>query len=245
MALILHDVTLAIGAKRLVEGLTLSIAPGETVTVMGPSGAGKSSLLAFVSGTLDHAFTADGQVCLGDRDVTSVPPQARSVGILFQDDLLFPHLSVGGNIGFGLDARVTARSERRKQIETALAEAGLKGFFDRDPGTLSGGQRSRVALLRTLLANPRALLLDEPFTNLDVGLKSDFRQFVLEHARARRLPVLLVTHDPADAAAAGGPVVILDRAPARATKPAQAASSPANDIVSPKLARPYQVPSKG
>jgi putative thiamine transport system ATP-binding protein len=177
---------------------------------MGPSGSGKSTLLAFVSGFLDPAFTARGRVLIGDEDLTGLPAERRRVGILFQDDLLFPHLSVGGNLAFGLGAALRDRTERRRRVEVALAEAGLEGFFDRDPATLSGGQRARAALLRTFLAEPRALLLDEPFSKLDRDLRQDFRRFVFEHARARNLPVLLVTHDHDDAAAAGGRVVTLD-----------------------------------
>jgi putative thiamine transport system ATP-binding protein len=134
-------------------------------------------------------------------------PEARRVGIQFQDDLLFPHLSVGGNLAFGLGARVRGREARRKCVEAALAEADLAGFADRDPATLSGGQRARVALMRTLLAEPRALLLDEPFNKLDAQLRDDVRRFVFDHARERELPVLLVTHDEADARAAGGRVL--------------------------------------
>jgi putative thiamine transport system ATP-binding protein len=209
-ALRLDDVSIALRDTVLIAGLALVAAPGEVVTVMGPSGSGKSTLLAFVSGFLDPAFTARGRVLIGDEDLTGLPAERRRVGILFQDDLLFPHLSVGGNLAFGLGAALRDRTERRRRVEVALAEAGLEGFFDRDPATLSGGQRARAALLRTFLAEPRALLLDEPFSKLDRDLRQDFRGFVFEHARARNLPVLLVTHDHDDAAAAGGRVVTLD-----------------------------------
>jgi putative thiamine transport system ATP-binding protein len=126
--------------------------------------------------------------------------------MLFQDDLLFPHLSVGGNLAFALPASVRPRSARRGRIAAALADGGLAGFEDRDPATLSGGQRARVALLRTLLAAPRALLLDEPFSRLDAPLRDGFRRFVFDHARSAGLPTILVTHDAQDAAAAGGAI---------------------------------------
>jgi putative thiamine transport system ATP-binding protein len=209
--LALTDVRIALPARVLIAPLTLAVAPGECVTVMGPSGSGKSTLLAFIAGTLDAAFSASGRVALGDRDLTRLPPEARRVGILFQDDLLFPHMSVGGNLAFALPAAVRGRAERRTRIEAALVEADLAGFADRDPATLSGGQRARVALMRTLLAEPAALLLDEPFSKLDVQLRADIRAFVFAHARRRGLPVLLVTHDPSDAQAAGGRIVGLAR----------------------------------
>jgi len=205
-ALALRDVELRVGGRTVLGPLSLSVAPGEVATVMGPSGCGKSSLLAFICGTLEPAFESRGRVLLGGRDLGPLPPERRRVGILFQDDLLFPHLSVAENLAFGLPPG-GGRRRRRRRIEQALAEADLAGFGERDPGTLSGGQRARVALLRTLLSEPRALLLDEPFAKLDIALRARFRSFVFEHARAQRLPTLLVTHDPADAHAAGGPLM--------------------------------------
>jgi putative thiamine transport system ATP-binding protein len=208
-SLVLRDVALSLGGQGLTTPLSLAVAPGEIATVMGPSGSGKSSLLAYICGTLDPAFTASGEVLLDGADLTALPPEARRVGILFQDDLLFPHLSVAENLAFGLPPAVKGRRARLARAEAALAEADLGGFGTRDPATLSGGQRARVALLRTLLAKPKALLLDEPFSKLDAALRTRIRDFVFAHARAKRLPTLLVTHDPEDAAAAGGVVVEL------------------------------------
>ncbi len=209
MELSLEGVRISVGDRELIPPLDLAIPAGEAVTVMGPSGSGKSTLLAFISGTLDPAFAAVGRICFGGQDITAVRPENRGVGVLFQDDLMFPHLSVGGNLAFGLPSQIRGKARRRDVVEDALAEAGLAGFFDRDPATLSGGQRARATLLRTLLANPRALLLDEPFSKLDVALRGDFRRFVFEHAAARDLPVLLVTHDESDADAAGGRILTL------------------------------------
>jgi putative thiamine transport system ATP-binding protein len=158
---------------------------------------------------LDPVFRARGRVRVGDDDLTSLSPERRRLGLQFQDDLLFPHLSVGGNLAFALAPQVRERDERRRRVGQALAEAGLDGFTDRDPATLSGGQRARVALMRTLLAEPRALLLDEPFNRLDAALRGEIRAFVFDHARERELPALLVTHDAADAEAAGGRVIRL------------------------------------
>ncbi|NNG05655.1 MAG: ATP-binding cassette domain-containing protein [Inquilinus sp.] len=205
--LTLDRVTLGLGGVRLLGPLSLTVAPGEIVTLMGPSGSGKSSLLALICGTLDPVFTTSGQMLLNGRPLDGLPPERRGVGILFQDDLLFPHLSVGENLAFALPPGLRGRAARRARVEAALAEAGMAGFADRDPATLSGGQRARAALMRTLLAEPAALLLDEPFSKLDAKLKTRFRDFVFDHARGLGLPTLLVTHDPADAAATGGPVI--------------------------------------
>ncbi|MCO8145489.1 ATP-binding cassette domain-containing protein [Rhodovulum tesquicola] len=189
--------------------LEADIAPGEVLSVMGPSGSGKSTLLSAIMGTLAPSFAMTGRVRLDGCEITRQPPEARRVGILYQEELLFPHLSVGGNLAFGLPRAVRGRSARAARVAAALAEVGLAGFADRDPATLSGGQKARVALMRMLLAEPRALLLDEPFSRLDAGLRVQVREMVFARARARGLPVLLVTHDAADAAAAGGCVVEL------------------------------------
>ncbi len=203
----LRGVGLRANGRVLIAPFDLTVAAGQVATVMGPSGCGKSSLLAYICGTLDPGLQADGRVLLAGEDVTALPPERRRIGILFQDDLLFPHLSVAENLAFGLPPDVRDRAARQERIGAALAEAGLAGFGERDPATLSGGQRGRVALLRTLLAQPRALLLDEPFAKLDVGLRTRFRRFVFDHVRSNHLPTVLVTHDPADAPACGGPVI--------------------------------------
>ena len=184
------------------------IPPGKVLTLMGPSGSGKSTLLSFVMGDLAPAFRAHGRVTLDGRDLTGLPPEARRVGILYQDPLLFPHLDVAANLAFGLP-RGGTRAARRATVATALNDVGLAGFGPRDPATLSGGQAARVALMRTLLARPGALLLDEPFSKLDAGLRDQMRALVFGRAREAGVPVLLVTHDEADAAAAGGRIVRL------------------------------------
>ncbi|MGI1663585.1 ATP-binding cassette domain-containing protein [Palleronia sp. KMU-117] len=208
LGLRLEGVTIALDGRRLL-GIDTRIAPGEVLTVMGPSGSGKSTLLAAITGTLPPAFAMTGRVRLDGEDVTDRPTEARRIGILFQDELLFPHLSVGGNLAFGLSPQVKGRAARRARIDAALSDIGLEGFAGRDPATLSGGQRARVALMRMLLSDPRALLLDEAFSKLDAELRGQIRDLVFGIARARRLPVLQVTHDAADAAAGGGPIVAL------------------------------------
>jgi putative thiamine transport system ATP-binding protein len=196
MALELHDVTIAVAGRDLLRALTARVEPGRVLAVMGPSGSGKSSLLAWIAGTLEAPFTARGDVRLAGHSVAALPIQQRRIGLLFQDDLLFPHMSVRDNLLFALPG-----AERRARIaaaDTALAEAGLDGFGDRAPASLSGGQRARVSLLRALLAQPRALLLDEPFSKLDTALRAQMREFTFTMLRERGVPTVIVTHDEAD-----------------------------------------------
>ena len=210
MTLILQEVSVARrGDAALFPPISLTVRAGEVATVMGPSGIGKSTLLDAIGGHLAHGFTLSGRIQLDGRDLAPLPPEARRVGLMFQDAALFPHLSVGDNLAFGLSRSVRGRAARRLAVEAALDRAGLSGLHDRDPATLSGGQRSRAALMRTLLAEPRALLLDEPFSRLDAALRAEMRAFTFEHIRDRRIPALMVTHDPADAEAAGGPALDL------------------------------------
>ncbi len=207
MELVLDKVRIRLEGETLID-LSLSVGAGEIVTIMGPSGSGKSTLLSYLGGFLPPEFDAEGRILLDGRDVTSLPPEKRRIGILFQDPLLFPHMSVGGNLAFGLTSSLKGAG-RRAHVEAALDHIGMAGFTNRDPATLSGGQKARVALARILLSNPCALLLDEPFSKLDASLRQQMRQWVFDEARQRALPSLLVTHDEADADAAGGRVIRL------------------------------------
>jgi len=207
MGLVLDQVEIRHGDKVIVA-VDRKIAQGEVLTVMGPSGAGKSTLLNYVIGRLSNDFSASGAVVLDGVDITRLPTEQRRIGILFQDDLLFPHMSVAQNLSFGLRPG-GGRVDRSGKIESALAEIGLVGFGDRDPTTLSGGQKVRVAMMRMLLSEPRAPLLDEPFSKLDMALRDQMRALVFGMARHRSLPVLMVSHDMADAVAAGGQILNL------------------------------------
>ena len=202
----LQGLKITLGDRTLVN-LTLAIPAGQIVTIMGPSGAGKSTALAAITGTLAPGFRMSGRILLNGRDISALPTRARSIGLLFQDAVLFPHLSVGQNLAFALPAQIRGRAARQARVDDALASAGLEGFANRDPATLSGGQKARVALLRTLLAEPCALLLDEPFSRLDADLRAQIRSFVFDRAAHAGIPTLLVTHDAEDARAANGPVL--------------------------------------
>lgn len=203
MSLTLEHLTVTLH-DRPIAALDLTVGAGEILTLMAPSGAGKSSVLVAIIGTLGPPFTLSGRVLLNGRDVTTLPTRSRRIGLLFQDDLLFPHLSVAGNLGFALPAKAPDRATR---IDAALASVNLAGFGHRDPATLSGGERARVALMRCLLAEPQALLLDEPFSRLDAALRDQMRALVFGQARALGLPTILVTHDADDARAAAGRIL--------------------------------------
>lgn len=179
----------------------LQVASGEVLTLMGPSGCGKSSLLAALAGVLPASgpIRLEGDVTLGARRLTQLPPQARRIGMLFQDDLLFEHLTVAENLMFGMPASVKGHRARREKAVTALAQVELTSQADKLPGALSGGQKARVSLLRALLAEPEALLLDEPFSRLDKPLRAAFRALVFAQIKALAIPAMLVTHDEDDA----------------------------------------------
>ncbi len=193
--------TLFLDGAPLLTLPPLRVAPGEVLTLMGPSGCGKSSLLAALAGVLPLGgpIRLTGDILLGAHRLTPLPPRERGVGILFQDDLLFAHLTVAENLMFGMPAHLKGMAARQTRAREALAEVGLEAQADKLPGALSGGQKARVSLLRALLAEPRALLLDEPFSRLDKPLRAAFRELVFAQIKALAIPALLVTHDEEDA----------------------------------------------
>lgn len=204
----LKDITAAYGTGApLFAALSLSIGAGELRLVQGESGCGKSTLLGIICGTVPQGLGWSGSITLNGRSVGNLPAEQRRVGLMFQDALLFPHMSVGDNLAFGLAAH--HRVDRQARVVEALEIAGLAGFADRDPATLSGGQAARVALMRTLLAEPDALLMDEAFSALDPERRQAFGGFVREQVKFRGIPALLVSHDPGDAGLTDGPPVRL------------------------------------
>lgn len=195
--LTVHNLTLTLHRQPLLCRVNFSVAPGEVLALMGPSGSGKSTLFAWMIGALADTFRAEGELWLNTRRCDGLATEARRIGILFQDALLFDHFSVGHNLQLALPAEIRGAA-RQSEVEQALARAGMPGFSSRDPATLSGGQRARVSLLRALLARPQALPLDEPFNRLDAELRADFRQWVFAEIDRLAIPAILVTHDSQD-----------------------------------------------
>ncbi len=203
---------------ELLLRLNAEVNGGEILTIMGPSGSGKSSLLNWITGTLSNDFSATGEVWLNAQNVSHLPTHLRQIGVLYQDALLFSHLSVAGNIAFAMPKEnrqnhtKSSKKQRLEKIEHALEQVGLTGMAKRHPDNLSGGQQARVALLRTLSSEPKAILLDEPFSKLDTQLRMETRQLVFEQIRDHKLPAIMVTHDHSDAEAAEGQVIHLGAA---------------------------------
>ena len=196
--LCLRDITISIASETpLISGLSVDIAAGSLRLIQGASGSGKSTLLSVICGTADRNVRATGDVLLNGQMVSGLDAEDRRIGLMFQDPLLFPHMTVGDNLAIALAAH--HQHDRKAQVSAALELAGLAGFEDRDPATLSGGQAARVALMRTLLAEPEALLMDEAFSALDPDLRHAFGGFVRTQIRDRGIPALLVSHDAADA----------------------------------------------
>src|SRR5688500_6719022 len=218
-----------IGSETVLRGLDLNVPAGSSVSLLGPCGIGKTTLLR----TIDCLERPDaGTITIGDRvlvgDGAFVPPERRRIGMVFQDWALFPHLSVGRNVGFGLD-----RAERRGgRIEEALALVELTGMADRIPSTLSGGQQQRVALARALANRPSALLLDEPFSNLDATLRVSIRAEVQRLLRDLSVTAVFVTHDQEEAFLLGDEVaVMLDGRIVQQGPPAEIYERPADRTV--------------
>lgn len=198
MSLNIHLQSLRTPSRVLLENLTLEVPAGTVHTVMGPSGSGKSSLLAAVCGTLDAGLQFEGRITLNGLRVDKLPTPARRVGLLLQDDLLFAHMTVQENLLFAVPKG--PKAQRHDHVMQALVDIEMQDFGDADPATLSGGQRARVALARALLAQPQALLLDEPFSKLDMRLRERMRALMFGAIAKRGIAALLVTHDSADIA---------------------------------------------
>ncbi|WP_425666669.1 ATP-binding cassette domain-containing protein [Vibrio tubiashii] len=181
----------------LFSEFNLTVEPGEIVTLMGPSGCGKSTLLGAIAGHLSSEFNYSGSITLSEQRLDSMPAHKRQVGILFQDDLLFPHLTVWENLAFALPDSIKG-TRRKEQALQALKNISLSKLAESFPDQISGGQRARIALTRMLLAQPKVALLDEPYSKLDKELREQFRAWVVAQLKAANIPALMVTHDDED-----------------------------------------------
>ncbi|WP_218353600.1 ATP-binding cassette domain-containing protein [Alteromonas lipotrueiana] len=202
--LVLEDVAIQLKSQILLQ-VNAVIKPGEIVTLMGPSGVGKSSVLAAIAGLLPETFRLSGKIILNQHNITNMPAHLRHTGLLYQDALLFEHLDVTGNIVFAMPGK--KHRDKKQYARQLLEQVGLGEMAQRPVSTLSGGQASRVSLVRTLASEPAALLLDEPFSKLDSATRHSTRQWVFEKIREAGLPALLVTHDEEDAAATGDKII--------------------------------------
>ncbi len=209
MNLSLEGIHHAYEGKRVLDDVTVAVRPGEVACLLGPSGCGKTTLLRIAAGL---EVATGGRVIIGGRLVADaaaglhVPPEARRVGLMFQDYALFPHLTIFDNVAFGVTDHSPAT---RARLHEALDRMGLAGYARSYPHVLSGGQQQRCALLRALAPEPDILLLDEPFSNLDVTLRADVRDQALALLKERRVTTLVVTHDPQEAMAIADQLWIL------------------------------------
>ncbi|MFW0935736.1 ATP-binding cassette domain-containing protein [Vibrio parahaemolyticus] len=181
----------------LFSAFNMTVEKGEIVTLMGPSGCGKSTLLDAIAGHLSAEFNYSGSITLDNEKLDALPAHKRQVGILFQDDLLFPHLTVWENLAFALPNLIKGE-ERKAHAMQALKNIALTKLAESFPDQISGGQRARIALTRMLLAKPKVALLDEPYSKLDKDLRVQFRNWVVEQLQQANIPTLMVTHDEDD-----------------------------------------------
>ncbi len=208
----LNSVALSHGPRRILDEVSVRIAKGEVVALLGPSGSGKSTLMRIILGLLTpDAGTVhiEGALASEARRIV-LPPEARSLAVVFQDLALWPHLTVAGNLRFVLNSAGVAKAEQADRIAQMLKRVGLCEMQERYPSQLSGGEQQRVAIARALVANPSAVLLDEPFANLDLCLKQDMLALLQSLFEEGGVTALYVTHDPLDAVALDARTLILE-----------------------------------
>ncbi len=183
--------------KPFIKNLNLKINNGNILCVFGKSGVGKSTLINVIAGTTEDNLLFEGEIILNGKILNNIAIEKRKIGLLLQDGALFPHLTVEQNIFFGMNRRLKSK-EKLNVINENLKNANMEGFQNRYPHTLSGGQKARIACLRAILSEPKALLLDEPFSSLDPEHRNAFRKFVIDKVKESKIPCLLVTHDETD-----------------------------------------------
>ncbi len=206
--LVLKNVTKAFGKAVVIDDLNLSIKRGTMVTLLGPSGCGKTTVLRLVAGLENPTC---GQIFIDGEDVTKESIQKRDICIVFQSYALFPHMSIGDNVGYGLRMQGIGGEERRKRVEEALELVDLAGFADRYVDQISGGQQQRVALARALVLKPKVLLFDEPLSNLDANLRRSMREKIRELQQKLGITSLYVTHDQTEAFAVSDEVIVMNK----------------------------------
>jgi ABC-type Fe3+/spermidine/putrescine transport system ATPase subunit len=205
--LVLDGLTKSFGAQTVLRGLSLAVAKGEVLALLGPSGSGKTTALRLIAG---FEVPDAGRIAVEDEEVTRLPPERRNFGMVFQHYALFPHLTVGENVAFGLASRRrSGKEETARRVADALAQVDLPGFEDRRVGEISGGQQQRVALARALAPEPRVLLLDEPLSNLDPTLRERTRRELKRAIQRVGITTLLVTHEQEEAFHLGDRIAVL------------------------------------
>ena len=202
-----QDIALAVGKTEVLRNISLTIEPGEFFALLGPSGSGKSTLLRVIAG---FAEAKAGRVLVDGKDISAVPPWRRDIGMVFQNYALWPHMTVGDNVAFGLEERKLPRAEIKRKVAAALELVGLAELAARRPSQLSGGQQQRVALARTIAIEPKVLLLDEPLSNLDAKLRVHMRVELLALQRKLGVTTIFVTHDQEEALSISDRVAVLD-----------------------------------
>ena len=205
-----HDLCVRFGERTVLDHVSLHIDSGDVVALVGPSGSGKTTLLRVIAGLRQPD---SGSVWLDDREITNEPSHRRGVGLVFQDNQLFPHRTVGENIAFGLRVARRSKHEQRARVDELLTLVGLPSFADRSVGALSGGEAKRVALARSLAPHPAMLLLDEPLNGLDPELHDRLAADLAALLRSTGTTALIVTHDRAEAATIADRTVVLGRGP--------------------------------
>jgi len=202
----LEGVTKAFGSVRAVDEVSLQVEDGEFLVLVGPSGCGKSTLLRMIAGLED--VTA-GEILIGDRDVTDLPPRSRDIAMVFQTYALYPHMSVRQNMGYGLKARRVPKTEIARRVGDVAGLLGLADLLERRPAQLSGGQRQRVAMGRAIVREPQAFLLDEPLSNLDAKLRVGMRASLAQLHQRLGVTTVYVTHDQTEAMTLGQRVAVM------------------------------------
>lgn len=204
----LRNVSKRFGNNTVIDNITLTIPRGQMVTLLGPSGCGKTTILRLVAGL---EKPSDGQIFIDGEDVTHRSIQQRDICMVFQSYALFPHMSLGENVGYGLKMLGIPRAEVKARVQEALAMVDLAGFDDRYVDQISGGQQQRVALARALILKPKVLLFDEPLSNLDANLRRSMREKIRELQKQFDITSLYVTHDQSEAFAVSDTVLVMNK----------------------------------